>query len=87
MKDNGLVLILRAHQLAMEGYTEHFGGKVVTVWSAPDYCDKCGNVGCVLEIDENLEKIYKIFERAPKELREEEDQRNIENMELGHYFT
>ena len=36
--DNGIDLIARAHQLAMEGYKLMFDKTIVTVWSAPNYC-------------------------------------------------
>ena len=42
-----------------------FHDQLVTVWSAPNYCNRCGNVAAILELDENLEKYYKIFEAAP----------------------
>lgn len=37
----------------------------MTVWSAPNYYYKCGNIASILELDENLQKYYKIFEAAP----------------------
>lgn len=76
MEKNGISLILRAHQIAKDGYTEHFGGKVVTVWSAPCYCGY-DNVASVLEIDENLQKVYKVFERAPREIIQNEREKLI----------
>ncbi|CAR30341.1 phosphoprotein phosphatase PP4 catalytic subunit PPH3 [Lachancea thermotolerans CBS 6340] len=59
---NGLELIARAHQLVMEGYKEMFGGGLVTVWSAPNYCYRCGNVAAVLRIEDGLSREYMIFE-------------------------
>uniref|UniRef100_A0A914CF02 Serine/threonine-protein phosphatase n=1 Tax=Acrobeloides nanus TaxID=290746 RepID=A0A914CF02_9BILA len=66
---NGFDLITRAHQLVMEGYKWHFNGTVLTVWSAPNYCYRCGNVAAILELDENLKKEFTIFESAPQELQ------------------
>ncbi|KAG5519733.1 hypothetical protein PMAC_000006 [Pneumocystis sp. 'macacae'] len=42
-------------------------GSIVTVWSAPNYCYRCGNVAAILELNESLEKSYKIFEAAKQE--------------------
>ena len=67
---NNIDLIARAHQLVMEGYKHMFTGQtLVTVWSAPNYCYRCGNVAAILELDEQLQKNYKIFEAAPQEAR------------------
>ena len=66
---NAIELIARAHQLVMEGYKHMFNDTLVTVWSAPNYCYRCGNVAAILELDEHLTKNYKIFEAAPQEAR------------------
>ena len=66
---NGIELICRAHQLVMEGFKHMFNESLVTVWSAPNYCYRCGNVAAILELDENLKRNFKVFESAPQESR------------------
>ncbi|CAK7206496.1 sporulation-induced protein [Sporothrix eucalyptigena] len=67
---NGLKTIARAHQLVNEGYKFHFPEKsVVTVWSAPNYCYRCGNVASIMTVDNNLESKFRIFSAVPDELR------------------
>lgn len=61
---NNLSLIARAHQLVMEGYRTMFDDRLVTVWSAPNYCYRCGNVAALLTLDENLERTFKVFNAA-----------------------
>ena len=61
---NKIDLIARAHQLVMEGYKMMFDGKLVTIWSAPNYCYRCGNMASILKLDENLKQKTIFFSAA-----------------------
>lgn len=66
---NKTELISRAHQLVMEGYKLMFNDTLATIWSAPNYCYRCGNSAAILILTDNLEKTYKTFEAAPPDVR------------------
>ena len=59
----------KAHFFYFQGYEWHFNETVLTVWSAPNYCYRCGNVAAILELDEHLQRDFTIFEAAPQESR------------------
>lgn len=65
---NGIECVVRAHQLVMEGYKNHFEGKMATIWSAPNYCYRCGNVAAILSVDGDA-KDLKVFDSAPSQVR------------------
>ncbi|CAL0314024.1 hypothetical protein Lal_00007833 [Lupinus albus] len=65
---NGLSLISRAHQLVMEGYNWCQEKNVVTVFSAPNYCYRCGNMAAILEIGENMDQNFLQFDPAPRQI-------------------
>lgn len=62
---NRIKLICRAHQLVQEGFQFLFNEALVTVWSAPNYCYRCGNVASILSINSAGEKHFTIFNAAP----------------------
>lgn len=65
MERNKLELICRAHQLVHEGIKYMFNEKLVTVWSAPNYCYRCGNVASILAFDTSKQRNCKIFNAVP----------------------
>jgi serine/threonine-protein phosphatase 2A catalytic subunit len=64
--NNGLKLIARAHQLIMDGYLSAHTGNIVTVFSAPNYCYRCGNQAAIMNLDEHLKPEYIQFDTAPR---------------------
>uniref|UniRef100_A0A2P2MMH4 protein-serine/threonine phosphatase n=1 Tax=Rhizophora mucronata TaxID=61149 RepID=A0A2P2MMH4_RHIMU len=63
---NNLQLIARAHQLVMEGFNWAHEQKVVTIFSAPNYCYRCGNMASILEVDDCNSHTFIQFEPAPR---------------------
>lgn len=71
---NAVTFLARAHQLVNEGYRWHFNKQVLTVWSAPNYCYRCGNVAAVFRYDPagtdpTGDDSFGIFHAAPEEER------------------
>lgn len=57
---------------------------LVTVWSAPNYCYRCGNVASIMAVDESLhiaDSSFKIFNAVP-------DQERLipQRMQTNQYF-
>jgi diadenosine tetraphosphatase ApaH/serine/threonine PP2A family protein phosphatase len=48
---NGLKKIVRAHQLMQDGFQEIHDKQVTTIFSAPNYCYRCGNMAAMIEVD------------------------------------
>jgi len=63
---NGLNLVARAHQLVMDGYNWSHDMNVVTIFSAPNYCYRCGNQAAIMEVNETLKKNFLQFDPAPR---------------------
>ncbi|EOX92964.1 Phosphatase 5.2 isoform 1 [Theobroma cacao] len=48
LQDNNLDLVVRSHEVKDEGYEIEHDGKLITVFSAPNYCDQMGNKGAFI---------------------------------------
>jgi serine/threonine-protein phosphatase 5 len=51
LETNNLELVVRSHEVNDEGYVVLHGGKLITVFSAPNYCDQIGNKGAYLRFE------------------------------------
>lgn len=49
-EDNGLCCIIRSHEMKPEGFEWQHMNRCLTIFSAPNYCDVCGNLGAVCDI-------------------------------------
>ena len=54
LKNNKLQLLCRAHQLVPEGFKFFSNNKLITIFSAPNYCGNCGNDGAVMKVSKDL---------------------------------
>lgn len=52
LQENDMKCVFRAHQLCKDGYQVLFKGKLVTIWSAPNYCHRYENLASICELDE-----------------------------------
>ncbi|GFR51802.1 hypothetical protein Agub_g14261 [Astrephomene gubernaculifera] len=53
LEANGLELIVRSHEVKEEGYEVEHEGRLITVFSAPNYCDQMGNKGAFVRFNGN----------------------------------
>ncbi|XP_041992382.1 serine/threonine-protein phosphatase 5 isoform X2 [Salvia splendens] len=51
LQDNNLDLVVRSHEVKDEGYEIEHDGKLITVFSAPNYCDQMGNKGAFIRFE------------------------------------
>ena len=59
---NGIEFMVRAHELVQEGYREHFGGQVYTVFSASKYFGQ-KNQAAIMLIDKELKPTFQTYNR------------------------
>ena len=65
LKHNNLKLLVRSHEVKDEGYLVEHGGKTITVFSAPNYCDTMGNKGAFIHFDASMEPKFTQYTSVP----------------------
>lgn len=58
LKNNKLISLIRAHEVQLEGYKTQFWAsksfpQVITIFSAPNYCDTYKNKGAIIKFENN----------------------------------
>ncbi|KAK8891061.1 hypothetical protein M9Y10_028266 [Tritrichomonas musculus] len=69
---NNLIHITRAHQVSMKGYSVWFDGLLSTVWSAPNYMYRTGNLASIMRLSDsqrNYSMVFNVFDAVPKSER------------------
>jgi len=70
LKHNKLCTIIRGHQVQQDGYFEHFShtdhsfaiAPVLTVFSAPNYCDQYGNRGAFIQVQSDRFVVQQFYD-------------------------
>ena len=84
---NRLMLTARAHQLAQEGFWHRFENRLVTVWSAPNYCYRCGNDAAVMCFDDKDKKNFIVYGPTPASERKKPSEDFLNSRPLPDYFV
>jgi nitrate/TMAO reductase-like tetraheme cytochrome c subunit len=52
--------------ICLLGYNWSHDKNVVTIFSAPNYCYRCGNQAAIMELDDSLKYSFLQFDPAPR---------------------
>lgn len=68
LERNRLDLIIRAHECVMDGFERFAGGRLITLFSATDYCNTHKNAGALLFVRRDLTVVPKIIFPAARDV-------------------
>lgn len=54
LDNNHIDLLCRAHQVVQNGYEFTYGQRVLTLFSAPNYCNSFDNSGAMMKVNKDL---------------------------------
>mmetsp|Transcript_703 Transcript_703/g.977 ORF Transcript_703/g.977 Transcript_703/m.977 type:complete len:376 (-) Transcript_703:660-1787(-) len=69
LEDHDLDLLIRAHQVVEDGYEFFAGRRLVTLFSAPNYCGEFDNAGGMISVDEHLMCSFQILKPSARSTR------------------
>lgn len=59
-------LIVRGHQVIQDGYEFFAKRRLVTIFSAPNYCGEYDNSGAIMSVDDSLMCSFQILKAQAK---------------------
>lgn len=62
---NNLALVVRSHEMKEEGYEVEANGRLITIFSAPNYCDVQGNKGAFITFKSEMVPEFTQFVAVP----------------------
>lgn len=66
LDENGLECLVRSHEMKEEGYEVEADGRVITIFSAPKYCDQMTNKGAWISLTgKEMKPHFVQFEAVP----------------------
>lgn len=69
LERHDLDLICRAHQVVEDGYEFQADRKIVTIFSAPNYCGEFDNAGAILAVSSDVVCSFKIIRPLTHKVR------------------
>ena len=69
LEKHDLDLLVRAHQVVEDGYEFFAGRRLVTLFSAPNYCGEFDNAGGMISVDQDLMCSFQILKPSSRSAR------------------
>ena len=71
LEKHGLDLIVRAHQVVEDGYEFTNGRRLVTIFTAPNYCGEFDNAGGILNVTADMVCSFALLRPMAHKVRNE----------------
>ena len=83
LEEHDLDLLVRAHQVVEDGYEFFAGRRLVTLFSAPNYCGEFDNAGGMISVDEHLMCSFQILKPSSRSSRFNRSDKGADNNKDG----